>query len=76
MDVLELKMCDIQGRLFELSYDKGLNSAVFVCSFMQSEVAKNLDSVYNRMQWAGEEYLLEELCEEQKTGLFMARSSI
>ena len=28
---------------------------------MTSEVAKALDSTYNRMQWAGEEYLLEEL---------------
>ena len=28
---------------------------------MTSEVAKALDSKYNRMQWAGEEYLLEEL---------------
>ena len=28
---------------------------------MNSEVAKALDSTYNRMQWAGEEYLLEEL---------------
>ena len=28
---------------------------------MNSEVAKALDSTYNRMQWAGEEYLLEEI---------------
>ena len=28
---------------------------------MTSDVAKALDSTYNRMQWAGEEYLLEEL---------------
>ena len=28
---------------------------------MNGELAKNLDSEYNRMQWAGEEYLLEEL---------------
>jgi hypothetical protein len=31
---------------------------------MNSEVAKSLDSKYNRMQWAGEEYLLEELTAE------------
>ena len=29
--------------------------------FMRSKLAKSLDSVYNRMQWSGEEYLLEEL---------------
>lgn len=28
---------------------------------MTSDLAKDLDSEYNRMQWAGEEYLLEEL---------------
>ena len=61
MNELEIKLCDIQGRLFELSYDNDLDSAVFVKAFMNSEIAKNLDSKYNRMQWAGEEYLLEEL---------------
>ena len=30
---------------------------------MNSETAKVLDSTYNRMQWAGEEYLLEEVIE-------------
>ena len=61
MDELQLKMCDIQGRLFELSADNNYGSANFVKVFMTSEVAKALDSTYNRMQWAGEEYLLEEL---------------
>ncbi len=28
---------------------------------MTSDTAKELDSTYNRMQWAGEEYLLEEV---------------
>ena len=61
MDELELKLCDIQGRLFELSADKGYTSAAFVKAFMTSETAKELDSKYNRMQWAGEEYILEEV---------------
>lgn len=61
MNELQLKMCDIQGRLFELSADKEYGSANFVKMFMTSEVAKALDSTYNRMQWAGEEYLLEEI---------------
>ena len=61
MNELQLKLCDIQGRLFELSADKKYGSANFVKTFMTSEVAKALDSKYNRMQWAGEEYLLEEL---------------
>lgn len=61
MEELQLKLCDIQGRLFELSADSNYGSANFVKTFMTSEVAKALDSTYNRMQWAGEEYLLEEL---------------
>ena len=31
---------------------------------MKSATAKALDSAYNRMQWAGEEYLLEEVIDE------------
>ena len=61
MNELQIKMCDIQGRLFELSDDKGLGSAAFVKFFMLSEVAKGLDSKFNHMQWAGEEYLLDEI---------------
>lgn len=61
MNELQLKLCDIQGRLFELSAEKKYNSAAFIKAFMTSETAKALDSEYNRMQWAGEEYLLEEV---------------
>ena len=61
MEPMDFKLCDIQGRLFELSVDKGYDSAVFIRIFMKSDIAKQLDSVYKRMQWAGEEYLLEEI---------------
>lgn len=61
MDELQLKLCDIQGRLFELSADKRIPSATFIKAFMNSETAKELDSRYNRMQWMGEEYLLDEV---------------
>lgn len=61
MKEIELKLCDIQGRLFELSADEGYDSACFVRVFMYSRTAKELDEKYNRMQWAGEEYLLEEI---------------
>ena len=43
--------------------DRKLGSAVFIKTFMNSETAKALDSTYNRMQWAGEEYLIEEVIE-------------
>lgn len=61
MDELQLKLCDIQGRLFELSAEKRLPSAAFIKVFMTSQTAHGLDSRYNRMQWMGEEYLLEEV---------------
>ena len=61
MDELKLKLCDIQGRLFELSGEKAIPSSPFIRAFMTSEVAKDLDSTYNRAQWMGEEYLLEEV---------------
>lgn len=69
MNELQLKLCDIQGRLFELSAEKGYNSAAFVKVFMTSDTAKALDSSYNRMQWAGEEYLLEEVVSAAGNGV-------
>ena len=64
MTSIDLKLCDIQGRLFKLSVQRGINSVEFVKVFMKSATAKALDSIYNRMQWAGEEYLLEEVIDE------------
>ena len=66
MDELQLKLCDIQGRLFELSAKKKIPSAAFIKTFMTSDTAKALDSRYNRMQWMGEEYLLEEVLSSAK----------
>ena len=61
MNELQLKLCDIQGRSFELSGKKEYDSATFIKTFMTSDVAKGLDSKFNRLQWAGEEYLLAEV---------------
>ncbi len=64
MTSIELQLCDIQGRLFKLSVQRGISSAEFIKVFMKSATAKALDSTYNRMQWAGEEYVLEEFIDE------------
>lgn len=64
MTSIELQLCDIQGRLFKFSAQRGISSAEFIKVFMKSATAKALDSTYNRMQWAGEEYLLEEVIDE------------
>ena len=64
MDSIQLKLCDIQGRLFERSVAYG--SEGFIRDFMNSEVAEHLDSPYNKLQWMGEEYLIDELKDEKK----------
>ena len=68
MTSIELQLCDIQGRLFKLTVRRGIGSAEFIKVFMKSATAKALDSTYNRMQWAGEEYLLEEVVDEAGDG--------
>lgn len=42
----------------------GLDCPSFIKSFMDSKAAAALDDVYDRLQWAGEEYILEELNDE------------
>ena len=64
MDSIRLKLCDIQGRLFERS--TAYASEAFIRDFMNSEVAEHLDSPYNKLQWMGEEYLLDELKDEKR----------
>ena len=63
MDSIQLKLCDIQGRLFERSV--AYASEGFIRDFMNSEVAEHLDSPYNKLQWMGEEYLMDELKDEK-----------
>lgn len=58
------QLCDIQGRLFELAQKNGYDCPSFINDFMNSHAAAALDDVYDRLQWAGEEYIFEELDEE------------
>lgn len=58
------QLCDIQGRLFELALKSGYDCPAFIKAFMNSHAATALDDTYDRLQWAGEEYILEELDEE------------
>ena len=76
MDALELKLCDIQGRLFELFLSTEYETESLVKAFMNSKIAKDLDSSYNRMQWAGEEYLLEELIATCKDKLLIKKEKV
>ena len=67
MDRLELQLCDIQGRLFELSGRNNYDSESFIKAFMLADTEKRLYMKYNRLQWAGEEYLLEEIIDESNS---------
>lgn len=58
------QLCDIQGRLFELALKNGYDCPAFIRTFMNSRTAAALDDTYDRLQWAGEEYILEELNDE------------
>ena len=69
MNRLELQLCDIQGRLFELSDRNNYDSEGFIKAFMLSDTAKRLDMKYNHLQWAGEEYLLEEIIDESNSSI-------
>lgn len=60
----ERQLCDIQGRLFERSHAKKLDSFDFIEKFMNSKTCEYLDMPYDRLQWAGEEYILENLLDE------------
>ena len=67
MAILSLEkrqLCDIQGRLFQLALKSGYDCPAFIKDFMNSSAAAALDDTYDRLQWAGEEYILEELDEE------------
>ncbi|MBR0414632.1 MAG: hypothetical protein IJI67_06150 [Clostridia bacterium] len=69
MDSLQRKLCDMQGRLFQLSVEKGFESKNFITVFMTSQIAKGLDAEFDRTQWVGEEYLMDELASDFKEKL-------
>lgn len=61
---LQLALCDMQGQLFEMSKAAGYDSESFIKAFMQSDIAKDLDSDFNHLQWAGKEYILDRIKDE------------
>ncbi len=70
-DSLQSALSDMQGQLFEMSIDKGLDSETFIKVFMLSDIADDLDSEFNHMQWAGKEYIMERILDELKDKLEM-----
>lgn len=66
---LQSSLSDMQGQLFEMSIEKGLDSDSFVKTFMTSDIARDLDSEFNHVQWAGKEYIMERILDELKDKL-------
>ena len=60
----ERRLCDIQGRLFERSLLMNLDSPDFIGKFMTSKTCEFFDLPYDRLQWAGEEYIMDNLLDE------------
>lgn len=65
----ELVLCDMQGRLFEMSGKEGYDSERFIKGFMKSAAAEDLDKKFSFMQWCGEAYILSRLKEENADDL-------
>lgn len=61
---LQLALCDTQGQLFELSAKYGYESNSFVKTFMTTSVAADMDKDFHHLQWAGKEYILSRMEEE------------
>ena len=74
MDSLQRKLCDVQGRLFKMSVDRKYESMSFIKTFMSSDIAKGLDSEFDKTQWVGEEYLIDELSSDYKKSLIVGET--
>ena len=61
---LKLALCEMQAELFVQSREKGYASESFIKTFMNSDIAEDLDMPFNHMQWAGTHYLMSRIEEE------------
>ena len=66
---LELALCEMQAELFVQSQEKGYASECFIKTFMNSDIAEDLDMPFNHMQWAGTHYLMSRMEEEHADDL-------
>lgn len=69
IESLKVPLSDLQGKLFEMSREKGYDSEKFISAFMTSQIAENLDSEFNHVQWAGTGYIMERIETELKDKL-------
>ncbi|MBE6966505.1 MAG: hypothetical protein E7441_10800 [Ruminococcaceae bacterium] len=66
---LQLTLCDTQGKLFELSGERGYDSETFIKSFMTTAISKDMDKDFHHVQWAGKEYIMSRMEEENANSI-------
>lgn len=66
---LQLTLCDTQGKLFELSGERGYDSESFIKAFMTTDVSKDMDKDFHHVQWAGREYIMSRMEDENSNSL-------
>lgn len=61
LDSIEKRICLIQGRLFEETANRGMDSLDFVEKYMTSYIAKSMYLPIHPFQYSGEFYVLGEI---------------
>ena len=61
---LQWTLCDTQGKLFELSGERGYDSETFIKAFMTTDISKDMDKDFHHVQWAGKEYIMSRMEDE------------
>jgi hypothetical protein len=64
LDVFQMQQCEMQASLFESLGRRDIDAKIFIRAFMNSRAADGLDSSFDHMQWAGIEYIYEDVVEE------------
>ena len=64
LDVFQMQQCEMQASLFESLDRRPVDAKVFISAFMNSRAAVGLDSTFDHFQWAGIEYIYEDVVEE------------
>ena len=59
LDLLQLNLTEQQADLFESLDRRNVDAKAFIKAFMNSKAAEGLDADYDRMQWAGNEYIFQ-----------------
>ena len=66
---LQLTLCDTQGKLFELSGERGYDSEKFIKAFMTTDISKDMDKDFHHVQWAGKEYIMSRMEDENSDAI-------